>query len=494
MNAYEEATRCMLCHEAPCSTACPKQHVDPARGLRALHLDSNYCYGMFLNENTCNDCPAPCQEACIHPDFPIRIKEIALGTPANEPLKEKVAKNALPSLAIEFCGVKCENPFFLGSSVIASSYDMLAKALRMGWGGAVYKTISYGEIKEVSPRFDEVDLGRSPFMGFRNMEQLSVNSPEEDFDILRRLKEEFPTKVLVASIMGRTDEEWAQLARMAQEAGCDMVECNFSCPHMAAKGRGSDIGQVPEVTHHLTQLVKQAVSIPVMAKMTPNITHIEEPAIAARQGGADAIAAINTIKSVTLKSRSEVNGLATISGYSGKAVKPISQRFIVELCKEPELAGVPISGIGGIVSWRDALEYLVLGCRNVQVCTAVMQYGYRLIDDLTLGLQDWMDRKGFKSLDEVVGKALPELVGTDMLDRDTIILPHFDQEACIGCGRCYVSCYDGGHQAIRFDAETRRPHLIGKNCVGCHLCLLVCPVSAIKAGKRITLPKKKVTE
>ena len=485
MNLHDEATRCLLCHDAPCTAACCKPGIDPARGIRALRFENEHCHGIFFNQESCSDCPAPCQEACIHHDFPIRIQEIALRTPAQKDLQVKVAEKALPSLAIEFCGIPCENPFFLGSSVIASSYDMIAKAFRMGWGGVVYKTISFGEIQEVSPRFDQVGKEGTPFIGFRNMEQLSVNTPEEDFDILSRLKKEFPTKVLIASIMGRNEEEWVALAKMAEVAGCDMVECNYSCPHMAAKGRGSDIGQNPDLTEHLTALVKRAVHIPVMAKMTPNITHIEEPAIAAKNGGADAIAAINTIKSVTLKRRSEVSGMATISGYSGKAVKPIAQRFILDMRKDSELKDMPISGIGGIESWRDALQYLVLGCTNVQVCTAVMQYGYRIIDDLILGIQDWMIRKGHNNLDEVIGKALPQFVSTDQMDRETYVLPKFDHEKCIGCGRCYLSCYDGGHQAIRFDEATRRPHLIGKQCVGCHLCLLVCPIEAVTAGKRI---------
>lgn len=289
--------------------------------------------------------------------------------------------------------------------------------------------------------------------------------------------------------MGSTDEEWEQLARMAQEAGCDMIECNFSCPHMSAKGRGSDVGQSPKLVEHYSQIVRNAVSIPVMAKMTPNVTHIEEPATAAVNGGADAISAINTIKSITLNRRSEVDGKGIISGYSGKAVKPIAQRFILDMRKNRHLKDIPISGIGGIESWRDALQYIMLGCNNVQVVTAAMQYGYRIIDDIVLGIQDWMLRKGYGSLEEVRGTALERFVGTDMLDRDTRVLPVFDRKKCTGCGRCYISCSDGGHQAISFDSAARQPHLLGRRCVGCHLCLLVCPTGAIHAGNRIpTLP------
>lgn len=477
-----ESTRCMLCHDAPCTAAC-KRGNDPARGIRAMRFENDYCAGMFFNSDACADCDAPCQEACIHNDFPVRIKKMAEGISA------KSVTN-LPSLEMEFCGVTCENPFFLASSVIASSYDMIANAFRMGWGGVVYKTIGFAAMYEVSPRFDQIGKEGTPFIGFRNMEQISCNTPEEDFAILSRLKQEFPSKVIVASIMGGNDDEWARLARMSEEAGCDMVECNFSCPHMAAKGRGSDVGQNPEVVKHYTEVVKGATKLPVIAKMTPNITHMEEPAIAAVEGGADALAAINTIKSVTLKSRSEVAGLATISGYSGKAVKPIAQRFILDIRKDEKLKDVPLSGIGGIESWRDALQYIVLGCNNVQVCTAVMQYGYRIIDDLKLGMQDWMQRKGVKSLEEVRGRALNQFVPTDQLDRSTYVLPRIDRAKCIGCGRCYLSCLDGGHQAISFDAVSRTPRIIGSNCVGCHLCMLVCPTQAMTPTNRI--PTRKV--
>lgn len=485
MDTQFESTRCLLCHDAPCSSACPKEGVDPARGIRALRLENEHCAGLYFNCDTCSDCDAPCQKACIHHDFPIRINAIAKSLRPEASLSGAIVGKTLPSLEMDFCGVRCENPFFLGSSVVASNYEMIANAFRAGWGGAVYKTVSFLEIKEVSPRFDQVGKEGTPFIGFRNMEQLSVNNPEEDFRIMSRLKKDFPSKVMVASIMGSTEQEWMQLAKMAQEAGCDMVECNFSCPHMSAKGRGSDVGQNPELVESLCRAVRSVVSIPVIAKMTPNITHIEEPSTAAVRGGAHAIAAINTIKSITMKRRSEVAGRATVSGYSGKAVKPIAQRFILDIRKDEQLKDVPVSGIGGIESWRDALQYIVLGCSNVQVATAVMQYGYRIIEDIILGIQDWMLRKGYGSLEEVRGIALDRFVSTDQMNRETKVLPMFDREKCVGCGRCYISCSDGGHQAINFDPLTRVPHLLGRKCVGCHLCLLVCPANAIHAGKRI---------
>jgi dihydropyrimidine dehydrogenase (NAD+) subunit PreA len=290
--------------------------------------------------------------------------------------------------------------------------------------------------------------------------------------------------------MGQFEEEWIQLAKMAEKAGCDAVELNFSCPQMRLAGMGSDVGQDTELVLFYTDYVKRNVSIPVIPKMTPNITHMTQPAIACFFANADAISAINTIKSVTMGSRAEVSGRKTISGLSGRAVKPIAQRFILDMAQNPILMGshgrkVELSGIGGIETWRDALEYIQLGCRNVQVCTAVMQYGYRIIDDLILGLQNYMTERGISSLDKLVGEELPNFVTPTDLDRDTIVFPMVDRERCIGCGRCYTSCMDGGHQAITFDLETRQPRVVGTKCVGCHLCRLVCPTGAIGVAKRI---------
>jgi dihydropyrimidine dehydrogenase (NAD+) subunit PreA len=315
------------------------------------------------------------------------------------------------------------------------------------------------------------------------MEQLSENPVEEDFNILHRLKQDYPTKVIIASIMGQDEEEWITLAKMTEEAGCDAVELNFSCPQMKYEGMGSDVGQSPELVKTYTACVKSHVKIPVISKMTPNITHVAEPAEACADAGADAISAINTIKSVTMDAGAEVAGQRTVSGYSGRAVRPIALRHILELAQMPKKT--ELSGIGGIETWRDALEFIQLGCSNVQVCTAVMQYGYRIIDDLILGLRRYMVKHNVTRLQELVGEQLPKFMKPDHLDRNTIIYPKIDKELCVGCGRCEISCSDGGHQAIVFDKETRQPRIMGTKCVGCHLCRLVCPTGAIGMTKRI---------
>ena len=474
LHIYEEAARCLLCADAPCSKACGKGDV--ARAIRAVRFDNASIASRWV-EGCSDEQLEAARKACIHYDSPIRIKDLVKALPP-------MVQHDLPSLAVEFCGIRCESPFFLASSAVCTNYDMVARALEAGWAGVFYKTICMEEIREVSPRFDAVKTGPS-FAGFRNMEQLSENPYEEDFAILRRLKRNYPSKVIVASIMGHAETQWAELAKRAEDAGCDAVELNFSCPQMRQAGMGSDVGQNPELVSYYTTFVKRAVGIPVIAKMTPNITRINEPALGAYFAGADAISAINTIKSVTMSHDAEVSGKQTLSGYSGRAVKPIALRSILEMTQNPVLKEIHFSGVGGIATWRDALEFLLLGCRNVQVCTAVMEFGYRIIDDLTLGLQTYMAENHIGRVEDLVGLELGNFVLPSALDRDTIIYPKIDRTRCIGCGRCYLSCMDGGHQAIAFDPDTRQPSLIGPKCVGCHLCRLVCPTGAIGLTKRV---------
>jgi len=486
IHLHEEAARCLLCEHAPCGE-------NIARAIRAIRFDNQQNAWRFWADVTDEQLQAA-EKACIHYDRPIRILELAKGLEARgegrEAKGERVEAKDLPSLEINFCDMVCENPFFLASSAVCTNYDMVARALEAGWAGVFYKTICKQDIREVSPRFDAVQAYNKSFAGFRNMEQLSENPYEMDFDILRRLKLNYPTKRIIASIMGQSEEEWIELAKMAEDAGCDAVELNFSCPQMKLSGLGSDIGQNNELILCYTSCIKEAVSIPVIPKMTPNVMSMTSPALASYYGGAHGISAINTIKSITMSHDAEVNGKKTISGYSGKAVKPIALRMVYEMSGHPVIrkAGVEkhvdISGIGGIETWRDALEFIQLGCRNVQVCTAVMEYGYRIIDDLILGLQTYMQSRGITELKKLVGEELPNIVLPHDLDRDTMVFPKVDRDKCIGCGRCYISCQDGGHQAIEF-GEDRKPRIVGTKCVGCHLCRLVCPTNAMGMAKRM---------
>ncbi|WPC42566.1 NAD-dependent dihydropyrimidine dehydrogenase subunit PreA [Clostridium sp. JS66] len=385
-------------------------------------------------------------------------------------------------LSIDFCGVKCENPFFLSSSPVGNNYDMCAKALETGWGGIVFKTVGIFIANEVSPRFSALTKESTRFVGFKNMEMIAEHPLDFNLEQMRLLKKNYPNKVLIASIMGENEEEWTKLAKSVTEVGADIIECNFSCPQMTSSAMGSDVGQNPALVKKYSAAVRKGTHLPIIAKMTPNIGNMEMPAIGAIEGGATGISAINTIKCITgmdldkLVGLPIVNGKSSISGYSGKAIKPIALRFIAQLAKEPKLKNVPISGIGGIENWEDALEFILLGASNVQVTTAIMQYGYRIVEDMISGLSYYMEDKGIDKLHQLVGAALNNIVSAEELDRDYIVYPNYEQDNCIGCGRCYISCYDGGHQAVVWDEEKRRPSLNKDNCVGCHLCSLVCPI------------------
>ena len=310
--------------------------------------------------------------------------------------------------------------------------------------------------------------------------------------VFRQLKKAYPQKFILASIMGQNEQEWEELARTCEENGADGIELNFSCPNMMEGGLGSDIGQVPELVEQFTAAARRGTRLPLLAKLTPNVASMNPAAEAAQRGGADGIAAINTIKSImqlnphTYVSAPAVRDQSAVGGYSGKAVKPIALRFMAELGQNPKLRGLHLSGMGGVETWRDALEFMLLGAGSIQVTTAVMQYGYRIIDDLKAGLNYYLRDKGLRQVKEIVGMALDSVSPTtDNLERDSVVFPKFDRQKCMGCGRCEISCADGGHQAIRLN-EKRQPVLNGKNCVGCHLCVLVCPNGAIKGtGKRV---------
>ncbi len=484
--------RCALCADAPCSAACAK--LDPAGLLRSIWFDDEKAAAARMTDsNPCIDCPAPCEAACVRP-HQVPIRELITRLHADVrpqldiPLPEDEGR-----LQTELCGVTLENPFLLSSSVVASTYDMCSRAFEAGWAGVCFKTICSFDIHEASPRFSAITGDNGSIIGFKNIEQLSDHSVAENMEIFRRLKENYPTKFILASIMGQNDAEWEELSRLCEENGADAIELNFSCPNMADGGLGSDIGQVPELVERFTAAARRGTKLPILAKLTPNVATMSPAAEAARRGGADGLAAINTIKSIigvnphTYISAPAVHGMSAVGGYSGNAVKPIALRFIAELGQNPTLHGMHLSAMGGVETWLDALEFILLGAGSIQVTTAVMQYGYRIIDDLKAGLNYYLAEKGFSCVREATGLALESVSDTtDVLERDTVIFPKFHREKCIGCGRCEISCADGGHQAIRLN-EARKPILDGKKCVGCHLCVLVCPERAISSGrKRIT--------
>jgi dihydropyrimidine dehydrogenase (NAD+) subunit PreA len=366
---------------------------------------------------------------------------------------------------------------------------MVANAFEAGWAGVAYKTLCYMDIHEASPRFSAIKDENGVIQGFKNIEQLSQHSVEEECEIFRKLKKNYPNKFLLVSVMGRTEEEWIKIAKAVEEAGADAIELNFSCPNMVEEGTGSDVGQIPELVERFTRAVKNAVKIPVIAKLTPNVDIISPAAEAAIRGGADGLAAINTIKSVILDDNMKV----AIGGYSGNAVKPIALRFVVEIKQNEKVKKHFLSGMGGIESWEDALDFLELGCDNLQVTTAIMQYGYRIIDDLKSGLALYLKRQN-KTVKDIIGSRINDVIDVEKMERDIAIFPKFLRNKCDGCGRCYISCMDGGHQAIKF-GDDRKPVLDGNKCVGCHLCKLVCPNGAIvSSGKAVKkdIPSKEV--
>ena len=489
MISRADMNRCALCAAAPCDAACEK--VRPAGLLRSLWFQNEQCAAQRLPEqNPCLTCSAPCERACV------RASEVPVRDLINRLYYQvkPACETPLPAdesrLACDLCGIPLENPFLLGSSVVASSYEMCARAFEAGWAGVCFKTICSLDIHEASPRFSAITGGDGSIIGFKNIEQLSDHSAAENMETFRKLKANYPTKFILASIMGQNEAEWGELAKLCEENGADAIELNFSCPNMAEGGLGSDIGQVPELVERFTAAARRGTKIPILAKLTPNVDKMSPAAEAALRGGADGIAAINTIKSIigvnphTYVSAPSVHGMSAVGGYSGNAVKPIALRFIAAMGHNPKLKDMHISAMGGVESWMDALEFIMLGAGSVQVTTAVMQYGYRIIDDLKSGLNLYLAAKGLDNVEQIKGVGLDTVSDTtDVLERDTIVYPKFNLSKCIGCGRCEISCADGGHQAITLSPE-RKPRMDAGKCVGCHLCVLVCPQRAIRSSGR----------
>ena len=480
---------CALCYKAPCSKAC--HEIDPAALLRSIWFDNEKtAVSHYPITIPCMNCQAPCETACLRSgQVPIRKLMRRLNDEVRPSLETAFPEDE-KRLRTELCGIPLENPFLLSSSVVGSTYDMCARAFEAGWAGVSFKTICSFDIHEASPRFSAITGDNGSIIGFKNIEQLSDHSVAENMKIFRFLKEKYPEKFILASIMGMNDADWEDLARQCEANGADAIELNFSCPNMADEGLGSDIGQVPELVERFTAAARRGTKLPILAKLTPNVEKMSPAAEAAIRGGADGISAINTIKSIigvnqyTFVTAPSVHGLSAVGGYSGNAVKPISLRFLAEIGRNPAMKGAHISGMGGVETWSDAREFIMMGAGSVQVTTAVMQYGYRIIDDLKAGLNLYLAEMGLDSVKELQGLALETVLETtDDLERDTIIFPRFHRERCIGCGRCVISCADGGHQAIRF-GEDRKPVMNGQKCVGCHLCILVCPERAITSSRK----------
>ncbi len=415
----------------------------------------------------------------------------------------------MPDLSVTFCGVTAPNPFWLASAPPTNSEYQVRRAFDAGWGGAVWKTLAREPIVNVSSRYGAIDYDGRKVVGLNNIELITDRSLDVNLAEIARTKKAHPKHALFVSLMEEPRAEaWQELTKKVQDAGADGVELNFGCPHgMSERGMGSAVGQVPDYAKMITGWVKDAATIPVMVKLTPNVTDVRTIGRAAVQGGADALSLINTINSVmgidlnTLAPKPSVAGLGSHGGYCGPAVKPIALNMVSELANDPKVR-IPISGIGGITAWQDAAEFFLLGAGTVQVCTAVMHYGFRIVEGLVSGLEGWMREKGFARIDDLVGRSAPRIRKWGDLDLSYKVVARIDQSKCIHCGLCYIACEDGCHQSIRWDrvpaAEFAGSPLHVRSggvdvmpgagggvvnvftikedvCVGCNMCSLVCP-------------------
>src|SRR5918995_335913 len=392
----------------------------------------------------------------------------------------------MADLRCSIAGIKSPNPFWLASAPPTDKKYNVERAFRAGWGGAVWKTLGEDPpIVNTCSRYGAVSYKGSRVAGFNNIELVTDRPLEVNLIEIKELKREWPDRPILVSLMVPCEERnWQAILAKVEDTGADGVELNFGCPHgMSERGMGAAMGQVPEYTCMVTEWVKEATRLPVIVKLTPNVTSITPPARAAVKGGADALSLINTINSVmgvdldTMIPQPNVNGYAAHGGYCGPAVKPIALNMVSELARDAEV-NVPISGIGGISTWRDAAEFLLLGATTVQVCTAVMHYGYRIVEDLIDGLSNYLDEKGFASVNELVGASVPRVTDWGNLDLNYKTVARIDHAKCIQCNLCHVACEDGAHQCIplvRLEAG-RYPVVDEPECVGCNLCYLVCPV------------------
>ncbi len=408
----------------------------------------------------------------------------------------------MADLSVSFAGIRSPNPFWLASGPPTNTYGQVARAFDAGWGGAVWKTV--GEpIINVYSRYGSVDFGGQRMMGFNNIELISDRPIAENLKEIAEVKRNYPGHAVIASLMVESRREaWHDIMKRTQDTGADGVELNFGCPHgMSERGMGSAVGQVPDYACRIVGWVKEVATIPVIVKLTPNVTDVTYVARAARKGGADAISLINTINSImavdldTFAPQPSVGGQGSHGGYCGPAVKPIALNMVSACAADAEV-GLPISGIGGIATWRDAAEFIALGATTVQVCTAAMHYGFRIVEDLADGLSNWMDERGHRTIADVAGRAVPNVRKWEDLDLNHFTVARIDYDKCIACELCYAACEDGAHQAIRRHPRGNGAHaveIIDEACVGCNLCSLVCPVEGCISMVRIPNGAPKVT-
>jgi len=401
----------------------------------------------------------------------------------------------MADLSCDFVGIRSPNPFWLASAPPTDKAYNVNRAFEAGWGGVVWKTLGFDPpIVNVSSRYGAVQWNGQRVAGFNNIELITDRPLQINLDEIRQVKRDWPDRAMVVSLMVPCDEDsWKRILPPVEDTGCDAVELNFGCPHgMSERGMGSAVGQVPEYIEMVARWVKQHTRLPCIVKLTPNIADIRKPARAAFAGGADAVSLINTINSITsidldlMAPTPTVDGKGTHGGYCGPAVRPIALNMVAEIARDPATHGKPISAIGGIGTWRDAAEFIALGAGSVQVCTAAMHYGFRIVDDMIGGLSQWMDSKGYARIDDFRGRAIGNVTDWQFLNLNYEIKARIDQDKCIQCGLCHIACEDAAHQAITKEKDGRRHfEVVDAECVGCNLCMHVCPVDECITMQRV---------
>ncbi len=398
-------------------------------------------------------------------------------------------------LSVEFCGLRFPNPFVLAAAPPTDDAEMIARGFDAGWGGAVVKTLGleHVEVNLVSPMMAGLSYEDKGLIGLENIDLISDRDINEVLAEVSELKKSYPEQVLIVSMMAGSEKEWKEITRRVQAAGADMIECSFSCPHgMPEKGMGSAVGQDAALTYERAKWVVEAAEVPVLIKLTPNVTDMRPIAQKVKDAGAAGVTAINTVKALlgfdldTFSPIPSVNGKSTEGGFSGPAIKPIALRFVADVARD---VGIPVAGVGGVVTWKDSVEFLLAGAGIVEVCTAVMRYGFDIVEELNEGLALYLEDKGMSSPMDLIGLGLSNIVSHEALSREYKAIATIDEDLCVGCGQCVIACRDGGHQAIEFrgrqedgslsDADDARiPEVDDEKCIGCGFCRTVCPVDA----------------
>ena len=403
----------------------------------------------------------------------------------------------MANLTSEFAGIKSPNPFWVASAPPTDKEYNVRRAFEAGWGGVVWKTLGEAGPPIVNvngPRYGAIWGADRRLLGLNNIELITDRPLETNLREIKVIKRDYPDRAVIVSLMVPCEEAaWKAILPLVEETGADGIELNFGCPHgMSERGMGAAVGQVPEYIEMVTRWCKQLSRMPVIVKLTPNITDVRKPAQAAHSGGADAVSLINTINSITsvdldiFAPEPTIDGKGAHGGYCGPAVKPIALSMVSEIARDPATARLPISGIGGITTWRDAAEFIALGSGNVQVCTGVMTYGFKIVQEMISGLSEWMDANGHTSVAGLVGRAVPNCSDWQYLNLNYITKARISQDDCIKCGRCFAVCEDTSHQAISM-SEDRTFEVIDAECVACNMCINVCPVEGCITMERLAV-------